>query len=64
MVQVDGMVGAIFLCVPTLGAGVLIICAALGGVGVSTLAGDLYLAIFAGGFCYTFGVAPCLSSQD
>ena len=55
MVKVDGMVGAGVLCVPTLGAGALIICATLGG--------DGYLLLRAGGVCSTLGVAPCLSRQ-
>ena len=52
------MVGAGVSSVPTLGVGELIICATLGGVGVSTLGGDIYPTLCDGYVCTTLGGSP------
>ena len=54
----------VFFCVPTLGAGLLILRATLGGAVVSTLGGDGPLALRVGGFCSTLGGASGLFRWD
>ena len=54
------MVGAGVSSVPTLGVGELIICATLGGVGVSTLGGAAPHIIRAGDVYNTLGCEPGL----
>ena len=58
VVQEYGMVGAGILCVPTLGYDAVIIRATLGGVGVSTLGGDIYPTLCDGYVCTTLGGSP------
>ena len=51
MVWSYGMVGAVVLSLPTLVDGAVIICDALGGVGVFTLGGAGFSSLRAGYFC-------------
>ena len=61
MIQANYMVGAGVLCLPTLGYGELILCATLGGAGVSTLGGAELPELSNGDVCSNLGGALGLS---
>ena len=52
------MVGEGVLCVTNLLEGTLILCAILGGTGLSTLGGAGYPSLCVADVCYTLGGAP------
>ena len=59
VVQVDVMVGEVFLCVPTLGYGALILSYTLCVAGYSNFVGAVSLVV-----CSTLGGAPGLFRRD
>ena len=60
MVRSDGIVGAGVLNVITLGYGTVILCATLGGAGVSILGGSGLINLCVGDTCTTLVGAPGL----